>query len=129
MDVGGRGDGPAGRVRLTGGAIKLGSTGQLAVLVAAAALEVGGDALIRKGMRGGGLALIGLGFVVLGSYGVAVNLLELDFSRLLGVYVGVFAVVSVLAGRFLFGDRVPAATWIGLGVVLAGSAIIHLGAR
>jgi len=109
--------------------IKLGSTGQLAVLIAAAALEVGGDALIRKGMRGGGLALIVLGFVVLGSYGVVVNVLELDFSRLLGVYVGVFAVVSVLAGRFLFGDRVPLATWVGLGVVLAGSAIIHLGAR
>ena len=61
--------------------IKLGSTGQLAVLIAAAALEVGGDALIRKGMRGGGLALIVLGFVVLGSYGVVVNVLELDFSR------------------------------------------------
>ncbi len=91
----------------------VGSTGQLAVLVAAAALEVGGDALIRKGLRGGGLALIVLGFVVLGSYGVTVNVLELDFSRLLGVYVGVFALVSVLAGRFLFGDRVPPATWVG----------------
>ncbi len=110
-------------------AIKVGPAAQLAVLVAAAALEVGGDALIRKGLRGGGLALIVLGFGVLGSYGIVVNLLELDFSRLLGVYVGVFALVSVLAGRFVFGDAVPNATWIGLAVVLAGSLIIQLGPR
>ena len=108
---------------------KIGPGLQLVVLTAAAALEVGGDALIRRGLRGGGLALILLGFGVLGSYGVVVNLLELDFSRLLGVYVGVFALVSVLAGRFVFGDRVPGATWVGLGVVIAGSLIIQLGPR
>jgi small multidrug resistance family-3 protein len=98
------------------------------IFVAAAALEVGGDALIRKGLRGGGLALVGLGFVVLGSYGLMVNLLRMDFSRLLGVYVGVFAVVSVLAGRFLFGDRVPTSTWAGLAIVLLGSLVIQAGA-
>jgi small multidrug resistance family-3 protein len=43
--------------------------------------------------------------------------------------VGVFALVSVLAGRFVFGDVVPNATWIGLAVVLAGSLIIQLGPR
>jgi len=107
--------------------ISLSKGGALLVLVAAAALEVGGDALIRKGVRGGGIALGVLGFVVLGSYGVVVNLLDLDFSRLLGVYVGVFAVVSVLAGRFVFGDRVPAATWVGLGIVLLGSLVIQSG--
>jgi drug/metabolite transporter superfamily protein YnfA len=98
-----------------------------AVLVAAAALEVAGDALIRKGLRGSGVALIVVGFAVLGSYGVVVNLLEIDFSRLLGAYVGVFALVSVLAGRFLFRDAVPATTWLGLAVILGGSLIIHLG--
>lgn len=97
------------------------------VLFAAAVLEVGGDALIRKGLRGGGVTLVGLGFVVLGSYGVVVNLLHMDFSSLLGVYVGVFAVVSVVAGRLLFADRVPAATWVGLGIVLLGSLVIQGG--
>ena len=96
-------------------------------MTAAAVLEVGGDALIRKGLRGSGVALIVLGFVVLGSYGVVVNLLDLDFSRLLGAYVGIFAVVSVLAGRLVFRDAVSATTWWGLGVVLVGSLIIHLG--
>jgi drug/metabolite transporter superfamily protein YnfA len=99
------------------------------VMIAAAVLEVGGDALIRRGLRGGRLALVIVGFLVLGSYGVVVNRLELDFSSLLGAYVGFFALVSVLAGRLLFGDRVPATTWFGLVVVLIGSAIIQLGAR
>jgi small multidrug resistance family-3 protein len=98
-----------------------------AVYLGAAALEVGGDALIRRGMRGSGLALVAAGFVVLESYGVVVNLLDQDFSRLLGAYVGVFAVVSVLVGRFVFGDAVPGSTWLGLAVILAGSAIVQLG--
>ncbi len=98
-----------------------------AVLLVAAILEVAGDAVIRKGLRGSGAVLIAVGFVVLGSYGVVVNLLNLDFSRLLGAYVGVFAVVSVAFGRLAFGDRVPPSTWIGLAIVLAGSLVIQFG--
>jgi drug/metabolite transporter superfamily protein YnfA len=104
-----------------------GKGGAVVVFVVAAALEVGGDALIRRGLRGGGLALGAVGFLVLGSYGILVNLLELDFSRLLGAYVGVFALVSVLTGRLVFGEVVPPSTWLGLAVVLAGSLVIHLG--
>jgi small multidrug resistance family-3 protein len=99
----------------------------LLVLLLAAVLEVAGDALIRVGLRGKGIALVAAGFGVLGSYGVAVNLLQLDFSRLLGVYIGVFALVSVLAGRIVFHDQIAVSTWIGLAVVVAGSAIIHFG--
>lgn len=93
----------------------------------AAVLEVAGDALIRRGMRGSGIVVVGAGFVVLGSYGVVVNLLNVDFSRLLGAYVGFFAVVSVVIGRLVFRDAVPTSTWVGLLVILAGSLIIHLG--
>jgi small multidrug resistance family-3 protein len=106
---------------------KLGLT-QLLFIVAAA-LEVGGDAVIRAGMRQNRSWLLVAGFVILGSYGVVVNRIPLDFSRMLGVYVGVFTVVSVAAGRFVFGDRVPATTWVGVLVILLGSAIIHWGAR
>lgn len=105
----------------------LGRFGALGVFVAAAVLEVVGDALIRKGMRGSGAVLIALGFAALGSYGVVVNLLALDFSKLLGAYVGIFAVVSVAIGRFVFKDQVPMSTWVGLTVILAGSLIIHAG--
>jgi drug/metabolite transporter superfamily protein YnfA len=104
-----------------------GRLGALAVFVGAAVLEVGGDALIRKGLRGSGVVLVVLGFAVLGTYGLVVNLLNIDFSRLLGAYVGIFAVVSVVAGRFVFLDQVPASTWVGLGIILLGSLIVHLG--
>ena len=89
--------------------------------------EVGGDALIRAGMRGKVAWLIALGFVALGSYGLVLNQIPIDFSKLLGVYVGLFALVSILFGRFLFHEAIPNSTWLGLGVVLAGSAIIQWG--
>jgi drug/metabolite transporter superfamily protein YnfA len=97
------------------------------VFVAAAILEVGGDALIRTGLRGDKLALIVAGFAVLGSYGVVVNTLTWDFTRLLGVYVAVFAVTSALFGRFVFHESASAATWLGLALVLVGALVIQLG--
>ena len=53
-------------------------------------------------MRGGGLFFIAMGCAMLGTYGVVVNRVPWDFSRLLGVYVAVFATVSVLFGRFAY---------------------------
>jgi len=100
---------------------------QLVVLVLAALFEVGGDALIRAGLRGKGFVLIAIGFVILGSYGLVLNQLSTNFSKLLGVYVGLFAVVSVLFGKFLFQESIPLSTWLGLGVVLVGSLIIQWG--
>lgn len=97
------------------------------VLVAAALLEVGGDAVIRKGLRGVGVALVALGFVTLGCYGVVVNLLRIDFSRLLGAYVGIFAAVSVLFGMLVFDEAIAKSTWTGLAVILVGSLIIQFG--
>ena len=101
--------------------------GAILVFVGAAVLEVLGDALIRKGMRGSGVVVVAIGMAVLGAYGVVVNLLDLDFSRLLGAYVGIFAVVSVFIGRWMFKDQIPVSTWIGLAIILAGSMVIHLG--
>ena len=97
------------------------------ILVAAAVLEVAGDAMIRRGLRAGGIAFIVAGFFALGSYGVVVNLVRWDFSRLLGVYVAIFALVSILAGRFVFGEQVPTATWLGLAIIVAGGLVIQFG--
>jgi small multidrug resistance family-3 protein len=97
------------------------------VFLAAALLEVGGDVVVRKGLRGGGFAFMTLGFVMLGSYGVVVNLVPWDFSRLLGVYVAIFAMVSVLAGRFCFHETVPAATWWGVAIIVLGGLVIQFG--
>ncbi len=93
----------------------------------AAALEVGGDALIRAGLRGKGWLMVLAGFVVLGSYGVVLNSLPVDFSKLLGSYVGFFALVSVACGWILFNEEIATTTWLGLAVVLLGSVIMQLG--
>ncbi len=93
----------------------------------AAVFEVGGDALIRRGITGGGIILIALGFVVLGAYGMLVNLLGLDFTRMLGAYVGWFAVTSFLVGRFYFSECASTATWAGVVLVLVGSLVVQFG--
>jgi drug/metabolite transporter superfamily protein YnfA len=97
------------------------------ILIAAAVLEVGGDAVIRLGLRGGSPAVIGVGCLALGCYGLVVNLIKWDFARLLGVYVAVFAMVSVLTGRFLFKEDIPISTWLGLAIIVAGGVVIQYG--
>ena len=98
------------------------------VFIAAAVLEVGGDAVIRKGLHGSLIWFILSGFLMLGCYGVVVNTVKWDFSKLLGVYVAVFAVVSILAGRFVFKETIPVTTWLGLAIIVAGGAVIQMGA-
>jgi len=97
------------------------------VFIAAAILEVGGDALIRKGLRESGWAAIAAGCATLALYGVIVNLVKWDFSKLLGVYVAFFAVVSVLWGLLIFREAVPASTWLGLAFIVVGGLVIQFG--
>jgi drug/metabolite transporter superfamily protein YnfA len=97
------------------------------IFIAAAVLEVGGDAVVRKGLRGSGLIIIMIGFAMLGCYGVVVNMVKWDFSKLLGVYVAIFALISILFGRFVFKESVPPATWIGLSIIMCGGMIIQFG--
>jgi drug/metabolite transporter superfamily protein YnfA len=99
------------------------------VFLGAALLEVGGDATIRHGLRGGRGLMIATGCVMLAAYGVLVNVVTWDFSRLLGVYVAVFALVSVLFGRFLFQEAVPVSTWLGVGIICVGGAVVQFGSR
>jgi len=99
------------------------------ILVAAAVLEVAGDAMIRSGLRERSGWWVGAGGAVLATYGVAVNLVSWDFSRLLGSYVAVFAIVAILVGRFWFGDSVSPTTWLGLALIVLGGAVIQLGSR
>ena len=97
------------------------------IFVAAALLEVAGDAAIRRGLHGGGWLLVAAGFVVLGSYGLVVNTVRWDFSKLLGVYVAFFALVSVLCSRFVFAESIPISTWLGLALIVLGGLVIQFG--
>ena len=115
------------------------------ILFVAAVLEVGGDALIRIGEQSKGFLLIIPGAVVLGLYGVFLNLLSgpewisyrfkidlskvitmrISFSMLLGVYISVFAVVSIIGNALFSKDKIPYSTWLGGAIVLLGGLVIR----
>jgi small multidrug resistance family-3 protein len=97
------------------------------VFIAAALLEVGGDAIVRRGLRGGSFVSILAGCAALAGYGLVVNTVKWDFSKLLGVYVGAFAMMSVLVGRIAFGEDIPLTTWAGLGLIIMGGLVIQFG--
>ncbi len=99
------------------------------IFLGAAILEVGGDADVRKGLRGSSLLIILTGCAMLGFYGVVVNTVKWEFSKLLGVYVAIFASISILFGRFVFDENIPNTTWIGLFVIVCGAMIIQFGNR
>ena len=95
------------------------------IFVAAAVLEVGGDAVVRSGLRGHRLLFIALGFLMLGCYGIVVNMVKWDFSRLLGTYVAIFAVISFLFGALLFGETISLPKYAGLALIVAGGLVIQ----
>ena len=97
------------------------------VFLGSALLEVGGDAVVRKGLRGANVIIILAGGLMLAAYGLLVNMVRWDFSKLLGVYVAVFAMVSVMCGRFVFGESIPNSTWMGLAIIVAGGMVIQFG--
>jgi small multidrug resistance family-3 protein len=95
------------------------------VFVVAATLEVGGDAIIRRGLRSEGMAIVALGMCTVALYGLVVNIVSWDFSRLLGVYVAFFASLSFFIGCFAFGDRPPPTAWFGLILIIIGGLLIQ----
>ena len=99
------------------------------VFALAALLEVGGDAVIRRGLRGRAAAWFLLGCAMLAIYGVVVTSVKWDFSKLLGVYVGFFATTAILYGRLVFREEIAATTWCGLALIILGGLIIQFGRR
>jgi drug/metabolite transporter superfamily protein YnfA len=99
----------------------------LFLFLLAAILESGGDAIIRKGLQGAGIATIAAGILVLGCYGLLVNSVKWDFSKMMGVYIALFAAVSILIGKMIFKETIPVSTWIGLSIILLGGVIIQFG--
>lgn len=97
------------------------------IFIAAALLEVGGDVIIRQGLLSNNLSTIIVGCLMLACYGLCVNLVKWDFSKLLGVYAAVFALISILSGRFIFKENISTLTWTGLAIMLLGALTIQIG--
>jgi small multidrug resistance family-3 protein len=96
----------------------------LAILLVAALLEAGGDALVRCGLlaptRPVRFVFFALGGLVLLCYGYVVNTTTWDFGRALGVYVVFFFVVAQFISWLVF-DQPPSRT------VLVGGAFLVVG--
>ena len=95
----------------------------------AAIFEVGGDAVIRMGIKNNNIVLMFLGAATLGGYGLIVNSVDWNFSKIFGVYVGAFALVAVLFGKFVFREQIPLSTWVGLAIIIAGGLVIQFGQK
>src|SRR5215475_11790175 len=80
----------------------------LSLLVIAALLEAGGDAIVRFGLHapygGKRVMFLAAGGLVLFGYGCVVNAPPWDFGRLLGVYVVLFFLVAQIISWLVFGQ-------------------------
>jgi drug/metabolite transporter (DMT)-like permease len=98
------------------------------VLAIAAALEAGGDAIVRKGLHASStqsrVGLFALGAAVLFAYGVAVNSPPWDFGKLLGIYVTLFFVVAQIVNLIFFGARPDPPIFVGGALIIAGGLVI-----
>ena len=98
------------------------------LLLVAACLEVGGDAIVRLGLKGSAgvqqALLLAAGACVLFAYGVFVNVAPADFGRLLGVYVALFFVVAQIANLAVFGIRPGVPVLAGGALIVAGGLLI-----
>jgi drug/metabolite transporter superfamily protein YnfA len=97
----------------------------LIILVIAAALEVGGDALIRIGLEGAKYSMAA-GALTLFAYGFVVNKSGLDFNRLMGVYIAIFFVVSQVISFCLFRQIPDDRIIFGGGFIIVGGLLILL---
>jgi small multidrug resistance family-3 protein len=96
-------------------------------LIAAALLEVGGDAAIRYGLIRPATVATVAGAVALVAYGLVVNTNRLvEFSRLMGVYIAVFYVMSQMIGVVIFGDRPTLPAIAGGALIVTGGLLIQL---
>jgi small multidrug resistance family-3 protein len=99
-----------------------------ALLLLAALLEAGGDALVRQGLHTQGLShrltFLTAGAVILFAYGLLVNSPPWDFGRLLGVYVTLFFVVAQAINFIGFGIRPTLPILLGGALIVSGGAVI-----
>jgi small multidrug resistance family-3 protein len=91
------------------------------ILVSAAILEAGGDALIRRGLQHRPWFLL-LGAMSLAGYGVLINQGNLDFGRLLGGYITVFFAVSQIVAVLVFREVLPWRTIVGGTRIVCGAS-------
>jgi drug/metabolite transporter superfamily protein YnfA len=93
-------------------------------LIIAALLEVGGDALVRWGLKGGRILGFILGAVTLLTYAVFVNTPKWDFGRLLGIYIAIFFITSQIISVLIFHETFRLPTLIAGILIVSGGIVL-----
>jgi drug/metabolite transporter superfamily protein YnfA len=105
----------------------------LLVLLVAATLETGGDALVRAGIRTPApwtrFGFLLAGAVVLFFYGWTVNTPPWGFGRLLGVYVVLVFLMAQVLAIAVFGQWPDRGLWLGGALIVGGGVVIAMSAR
>jgi drug/metabolite transporter superfamily protein YnfA len=113
--------------------MNMGTLAAYGLLLLAACLEAGGDALVRLGLHNHhGLVRVGLflaGALVLFLYGLSVNAPSWDFGRLLGVYVTLFFLVAQLVNFLVFGARPDLPILLGGALIVSGGVLMTVWGR
>jgi small multidrug resistance family-3 protein len=106
----------------------LAGTPVLVFLIFATALEVSGDALIRKSLfEHAGLARFGLflmGAVLLAGYGTLLNLAPLEFGQVVGLYIATLFVMWQIINFAFFRDLPTLPILAGGALIVAGGLIV-----
>ena len=104
--------------------------GTFLVLAIAAYLEVQGDACFQSGLyRSSGAKQIGwfvAGAVVLVCYSLFLNFSQIDFGKLLGIYVVLFFLVAQIVARLQFHQSPSKPIYVGGAFVVVGGLIMTL---
>jgi len=102
----------------------------MVVLLCAACLEAGGDALMRVGLRSSthtrAAVFFLLGGLVLTVYGYVVNAPSWDFGRLIGVYVAYFFVAAQLISWLGFGQKPTPMIVLGGALIVVGGCLVSM---
>jgi drug/metabolite transporter superfamily protein YnfA len=105
-------------------------TTTILILLLAATLEAGGDAVIRVGLHTTATWPRNLMFaaaaIILFAYGWTVNAPPWDFGKLLGLYVVFFFVIAQLLSWLIFKQNPSAAVVIGGTLIVIGGVVISL---
>jgi hypothetical protein len=100
----------------------------LLFLIAATALEVSGDAIIRKSLfEHAGLARIGLflaGAILLAGYGTFLNLAPLEFGKVVGLYIATLFVMWQVITFFAFRTLPTIPVMLGGIMIVTGGLIV-----
>jgi small multidrug resistance family-3 protein len=102
--------------------------GAFVVLGLAAFLEVSGDACFQSGLYRATGTTRGMWFVagvlMLGTYGLCVNLPQWDFGKLLGIYVVLIFVMAQVVAKVRFHQTPTTPILAGGALIVAGGLVI-----